>query len=263
LNSPVLYVDETAANLRSETGYVWCITDGRSVFYFYRDSREGSFLPEMLKDFRGVLVSDFFSAYDSLECQQQRCLVHLMREFNEEMQKHPFDDELKLVGAKFSTVLRGAVATIDQYGFKARHLTKHKGAANDFCHWASNRSFGSPSAERLRARIAKYQDQLFTFLERDGVSWNNKNAEHFIKPFARYRQTANGKFTARSIGDYLVILSIAETCKGRGEDFLEFLLRDNERSFSFRSAGRAHARAASEASSLERSGSLRPDLALI
>jgi predicted RecB family nuclease len=249
LNSPVLYVDETAANLRSKTGYVWCITDGCSVLYFYRDSREGSFLREMLKDFRGVLVSDFYSAYDSLECQQQRCLVHLMRDFNEEMQKHPFDNELKLVGAKFSAVLRDAVGTIDQYGFKARHLAKHKRAANDFCRWASNRIFDSPSAEKLRARITKYQNQLFTFLERDGVSWNNTNAEHFIKPFARYRQTANGKFTARSIKDYLVILSIAETCKGRGEDFLAFLLRDNERSFSFRSARRASARAASEASS--------------
>jgi hypothetical protein len=170
-----------------------------------------------------------------------------MRDFNEEMQKDPFDNELKLVGAKFSAVLRDAVATIDRYGFKARHLAKHKRAANDFCRWASNSNFGSLSAERLRSRIAKYQDQLFTFLERDGVSWNNTNAEHFIKPFARYRQTANGKFTARSIKDYLVILSIAETCKGRGEDFLEFLLRDNERSFSFGSAQRASARAASEA----------------
>jgi hypothetical protein len=141
------------------------------------------------------------------------------------------------------------VATIDQYGFKARHLAKHKKAATDFCQWASNRNFGSPSAERLRSRVTKYQDQLFTFLERDGVSWNNTNAEHFIKPFARYRQTANGKFTARSIKNYLVILSIAETCKGRGEDFLEFLLRDNKQSFSFKSAGRASARAASEASS--------------
>jgi predicted RecB family nuclease len=256
MNSPVLYIDETTANLRSETGYVWCITDGRSVLYFYRDSREGSFLEEMFKDFRGVLVSDFYTAYDSLKCQQQRCLVHLMRDFNEEMQKHPFDNELKLVGVKFSEVLRDSVATIDQYGFKARHLTKHKRAANDFCRWASNCEFGSPSAERLRSRIAKYQDQLFTFLGQDGVSWNNTIAEHFIKPFARYRQTANGKFTARSIRDYLVILSIAETCKGRGEDFLEFLLRDNERSFRF--AGRASARAASEADPLVHRGQDEP-----
>src|SRR5262249_39435445 len=91
LNSHVLYIDETAANLRSETGYVWCITDGHSVHYIYRNSREGSFLVELFKNFRGVLVSDFYTAYDSMDCRQQRCLVHLMRDFNEEMQRHPFD----------------------------------------------------------------------------------------------------------------------------------------------------------------------------
>jgi predicted RecB family nuclease len=250
LNSHVLYIDETAANLRSETGYVWCITDGRSVHYFYRNSREGSFLVELFKNFRGVLVSDFYTAYDSLDCRQQRCLVHLMRDFNEEMQRHPFDSELKLIGTNFSAVLKGAVATIDRYGFKRRHLAKHKRTATDFCQWVSSCEFDSKPAERLRSRIVKYQDQLFTFLDVDGVSWNNTNAEHFIKPFAWYRRTANGVFTARSIKDYLVILSIAETIGGRGEDFLEFLLRDNEHSFSFRSGRRASAEAASEMPSL-------------
>ena len=72
MKSHVLYVDETTANLRSESGYVWCITDGRSVYYFYRSSREGSFLPELFKDFNGVLVSDFYTAYDSLDCPKQR-----------------------------------------------------------------------------------------------------------------------------------------------------------------------------------------------
>ena len=101
-------------------------------------------------------------------------------------------------------------------------------------------------AERLRSRIVKYQGQLFTFLDHDGVSWNNTNAEHFIKAFARYRRTANGIFTARSIKEYLVILSIAETSKARGEDFLKFLLRDNKDSHSFNSIRRVSAITASD-----------------
>jgi len=149
LSSPVLYADETVANLRSESGYVWCITDGRSVYYFYKASREGSFLPEMLKDFRGVLVSDFFTAYDSVPCRQQRCLVHLMRDFNEEIKNHPFDDELKLLAAEFSAVVKSVVETIDTYGFKKRHLRKHKKMAGEFCRRASDKECGSPPAERV------------------------------------------------------------------------------------------------------------------
>jgi hypothetical protein len=163
------------------------------------------------------------------------------------MQRHPFDNELKLMAAKFSAVLKSAVATIDKYGFKRRHLAKHKKAAGMFSRWASDCEFSSAPAERLRSRIAKYQDQLFTFLDQDGVSWNNTHAEHFIKPFARHRRTANGIFTARSINDYLIILSIAQTTKGRGEDFFKFLLRDNEHRFSFEPVRRTSAKAGSEA----------------
>ena len=39
--------------------------------YMYRPTREGDFLRELLKDFHGVLVSDFYAAYDAIECPQQ------------------------------------------------------------------------------------------------------------------------------------------------------------------------------------------------
>jgi Transposase IS66 family/RNase_H superfamily len=234
VNGSKLYIDETAANLRSETGYVWCITDGVSTYYFYRQSREASFLPALLQGFRGVLVSDFYTGYDSIQCVQQRCLVHLMRDFNEEMLKNPFDENLKTLAKKFSSVLRDAVSTIDKHGYKGKFLQKHREPARQFCDWASGRQFESAPAERLRSRIEKYSSKLFTFLDYDDVCWNNTNAEHAIKVFARHRRTADGRFTTRSIQEYLAILSIAETCRGRGEDFLEFLLTNGESHVSFR-----------------------------
>jgi hypothetical protein len=231
---PKLYIDETVVSLQSKNGYVWCITDGASVYYFYRDSREAAFLLHMLKDFKGVLISDFFTGYDAVPCPQQRCLIHLMRDFNEEMQKNPFDDELKILAQRFSSALRAIVATVDKVGYQKKHLRKHKQSASDFCKWASCRQFVSVAAERLRNRVEKYQDKMFKFLDYDGVCWNNTNAEHAIKAFARYRRTADGRFTERSIQEYLAVLSIAETCKGRGEDFLEFLLKDDGCPVSFR-----------------------------
>jgi hypothetical protein len=149
-----------------------------------------------------------------------------------------------------AAVLKGAVETIDRYGFRRRHLGKHRKVAHEFLGWVSGAEFRSSPAERLRSRIVKYQDRLFTFLDCDGVSWNNTNAEHSIKPFARHRRTANGKFTARSIKDFLVILSVAETCKGRRQEFLTFLLEDNEHRISFRSGRRISRNWASSNSSL-------------
>src|SRR5262249_478625 len=68
LRGPVLHIDETEVNLRGRKGYVWVLTSMEQVYFFYRDSREGTFLKEMLRSFTGVLVSDFFTAYDSLDC---------------------------------------------------------------------------------------------------------------------------------------------------------------------------------------------------
>lgn len=140
-------------------------TGGRSSYYFYKESREGSFLADMFKNFRGVLVSDFYTAYNSVDYRQQRCLVHLMRDFNGEIQTHPFDDDLKIMAAMFSAVLKGAVETIDRYGYRRRHLGKRRKVAHEFLGWVSGAEFRSSPAERLRSRILKYQDRLFTFLD--------------------------------------------------------------------------------------------------
>src|SRR5215468_3942468 len=102
------------------------------VYFFYLDSREGMFLKEMLQGFVGVLVSDFFTAYDSLDCRQQKCLIHLLRDLNEDLPKNPYDEELRTLAQEFAALLRNVVATIDRYGLKRRHLHKHQAEVEAF-----------------------------------------------------------------------------------------------------------------------------------
>jgi hypothetical protein len=69
-------------------------------------------------------------------------------------------------------------------------------------------------------------------LDFDGVPWNNNNAEHAIKAFARYRRFADGRFTKKSLSDYLVILGVFQTCEYGGGKVFDFL-RSGETSFAF------------------------------
>ena len=64
----LIHADETKANVRDilSTGYVWVFTNMDSVFYVFKPNREADFLHELLKGFQGVLVSDFYSGYDSI-----------------------------------------------------------------------------------------------------------------------------------------------------------------------------------------------------
>src|SRR5438552_17341424 len=80
LKSPVLCIDEGDVTLRKTKGYVWVFTTHDGVWYLYKDTRSGEFLKELLAGYTGVLVSDFYSAYDGINCHQQKCLLHLLRD---------------------------------------------------------------------------------------------------------------------------------------------------------------------------------------
>ena len=64
---------------------------------------------------------------------------------------------------------------------------------------------------------------MFTFLDFDDVPWNNNNAEHAIKAFATLRRVIEGTTTKKVLADFLVLLSLCETCKYKNVDFLDFL----------------------------------------
>jgi hypothetical protein len=126
IRSPVLHIDETTVNLRKQKGYVWVLTTFDRVYYFYRPTREAEFLHDMLASFRGVLVSDFYTGYDSLPCGQQKCIVHLVRDIDDDLLRNPFDEELKRFAQTFGVMLRLIINTVERFGLWRRHLNRHK-----------------------------------------------------------------------------------------------------------------------------------------
>ncbi len=75
--------------------YVWVFTDGQHVVFRMTETREADIVREVLADYKGVLVSDFYSGYDGIPCRQQKCLVHLIRDINDDLWKAPFEKELE------------------------------------------------------------------------------------------------------------------------------------------------------------------------
>jgi len=219
----LVHVDETRANVKGKTGYVWVFTNLHEVAYLYSDSREAEIAHATLANFKGVLVSDFYSAYDSFACPQQRCLIHLMRDLNDEVLAQPYDEELKCMVTGFAEILRLMVETVDRYGLKKHFLRKHLKAVECFYRQIERAHVQGEAALRCKERFEKNRDKLFTFLEHDGIPWNNNNAEHAIKAFAALRDVMSGSSTQNGIEGYLVLLSVCQTCKYMGVDFLDFL----------------------------------------
>jgi hypothetical protein len=238
LAGPLLHIDETEVGLKKGKGYVWVLTNLEEVVYLYRPTREGDFLNELLKDFRGVLVSDFYTAYDSVDCPQQKCLIHLMRDMNQDLLNAPFDEDLKAITQPFGVLLRSVVATVDQHGLKRRHLVKHAADVKAFFQRLWEKPFQSETAEALRQRLLKYKDKLFMFIDHDGVPWNNNNAEHAIKAFARYREYAEGSISEKGLDNHLVLLGLYQSCEYKGVSFLRFLKSGMRDLDAFRERGK-------------------------
>jgi predicted RecB family nuclease len=219
----LVHADETPIKLKDREGYVWVFATFQEVVYFYSDTREGDLLHERLKGFDGVLISDFYSAYESLACEQHKCLLHLLRDLNEAVLHHPYDEDLKQIATGFAELLRGIVETIDRWGLKRRFLRKHLARVDKFYRQLLKAIYHTDAAEKWKTRFQKNRDSLFTFLAFDGIPWNNNNAEHAIKAFARLRKIIGGITSPKGIDDYLILLSVCQTCKYSGIDFLDFL----------------------------------------
>src|SRR5207249_9759746 len=155
---------------------------------------------------------------------------------------NPFDEDLQSVTGPFGALLREIVTTIDQYGLKRCHLKKYDRGVARFFESLAGQSFRSEAAEALRQRLLKNRDKLFTFIQHDGVPWNNNSAENAIKRFAYYREDTVGIMKEPGLKDYLVLLSLCHTCRYRGISFLKFLLSRERDIDAFGVKGRAKRR---------------------
>jgi hypothetical protein len=224
LSGPIMHIDDTEVKLKTGKGCVTVITSLEEVVFIYRPTKEGGFVKDLLKSFHGVLVSDFHPTYDSFEGPQQKCLIHLMRDINQEILNNPYDQELQSITGPFGTLLRSVVETVDQSGLKKRYLKAHDQDVTRFFDFVATLSVQSDAARKLQERFIRCRDKLFTFIKYDGVPWNNTNAENAIKHFAYYREDTAGTMRELGLCNYLILLSICQTCRFRGVSFLRFLL---------------------------------------
>ena len=120
--------------------------------------------------------------------------------------------------------INSIIETIDRYGLKKYHLNNHKSQVDRFFKRILDEGYASESAQKFQQRFRKYKEKLFTFLDYDGVPWNNNNAEHMIKRVVKLRRRIKGVTTAKGAREYLVLLSIYETLRLRNMSFLDFLV---------------------------------------
>jgi len=223
LKSPFIHVDETQINVKGVNHYVWIFTNGKQVVFRETESREISMVVEFLKEFKGILISDFYPGYDSLKCKHQKCWVHLIRDLNDDLWENPYDIEYEKFMVELKNLIIPIFASIEKYGSKKRHFNKFIKNIDEFYNQIIlNENYNSEIVLKYQTRFKKHWANLFTFLDFDNIPWNNNMAERGIRHLAVQRKIST--FFDKGVTHYLLLLGIMQTCKFQNKSFLKFLL---------------------------------------
>ncbi len=234
LKSPFIHVDETTVNINGEKQYVWIFTTDKYVTLKLTKGRDAVTVKDFLKEYDGVLISDFFAGYDSVDCKQQKCWVHLIRDLNNDLWKNPFDEEYEKVVSEIRNLIIPIIQSTYLHGLKKHFLSKYqKNVDNYYKKVIDGKSYKSELCQKFQKRFKRYRNSLFTFIIMDGINWHNNAAENGIRHICVQRKIS-GYFGEYQFPHYLRMVSILQTCKLQDKSFFKFLLSKEKDISKFR-----------------------------
>jgi transposase len=233
LDAGVLHADETGWRVEGRTWWLWCFATTDATYYLIDQSRGHPALDEFfVEEFGGVLVTDFWAAYDAVGRTKQKCWPHLLRERKEvdagsgsggdwpgfaKRLRRAYGDAVRL------ELTRG-VKPSEEYDLK---LSRLHGRIVDL----SIGNWSNTNAVRLAKRLYKYGEELLTFVEFEGVPSSNNHAEREVRPAVLMRKASYGNQSEVGVTTRAVLMSVCRTLKKRGLDPL-LAIRDALRDYA-------------------------------
>ena len=220
LDAGVLFADETGWRVEGRTRWLWCFTTTDATFYLIDESRGHAALDQFfVEEFGGVLVTDFWAAYDAVGRTKQKCWPHLLRELKEVDASSDNGGDWSVFAKRLRRIYGDAIRlelacpTLPDEDF-GRKLSLLHGRITDLAvgDWAH------AHARRLAKRLHKYGAELLTFVEFEGVPSSNNHAEREVRPAVLMRKASYGNQSERGARTRSVLMSVMRTLKKRGLD---------------------------------------------
>lgn len=230
--SPVVHADETGWREDGVPGYIWTLSTERSCLFHRDASRAGVVIDHLLSEaFGGILVADFYAAYDHLPGRKQRCWAHLWRDIDALETEYPADHELAAWVAGVRAIYdlaRGARPAAEQgTSPTATHAREERarGYEQQLAALCPETMPGDRPEATLAKRIRRYLQELFTFVAVPGVPHTNNAAERSLRGLVIARKVSGGTRSAEGSTCRMRLASIAATARLRGLDPTEVFFR--------------------------------------
>jgi transposase len=217
--SPVAHGDETGWREQGHNGYVWTFSTP-SARYFTYGRREKDMVDQVLgEEFAGVLVSDFYAAYNHYAGLKQRCWSHLLREIHDLRVAHPDDATVQTWATAVHALLveakREAAAISTRSGPEQQRV---KGEPERRL-WVLNAPYAEDTAapqRKLAARMQHVVEELFVFVVEPAFPADNNPAERSLRHLVTSRKISGGTRSAKGTATKMALSSLFGTWHARG-----------------------------------------------
>ncbi len=224
--SDAVHADETTWRTAGRNDWLWTICDPRHTLYHVDRSRGGKVIRRLLGGaFGGTLVSDFYSAYNTVNCKQQKCVTHLQRELRDVAARSPpfaagrFYRRCKRLAKDLLGHKKRWDELDDQtYTRLARRLEQRLAELA-----AAHRRDADPDVRRLAERLSRHRQELTAFLWERAVEGTNNAAERALRPIVVARKISGGSRSEAGARATAIVASVLRTARQQGRDVLQTL----------------------------------------
>jgi len=218
LSSAVLHGDETGWRVNGRTHWLWCFGNSEVTYYMVNRSRGSPAINEFFQEyFDGVLITDFWAAYNAVSCaDRQMCLVHLLGELKKVAMYKDSSGDWAAFSKKLKRLVHDSIRLWKRREQLDRQLYARRRELIELrLRELIEAEWGNSQARRLRDRLDRYEDYLFTFLDKPYVPFDNSLAERSIRPAVIMRKNSYSNRSEKGARTQSTLMSIFRTLKQR------------------------------------------------
>jgi transposase len=226
----VVHADETGWRINTLSAWLWTFTNQEATVYAIRDNRSSDVVVEILgQEFRGILASDGFVAYDDRRLAawlKQKCLSHLLKDLKD-MEESKTGRAVRFA-QQMTALLREALdlkagkSSLDPGVFfqQAQVLEAQLDTLISI-----RRRLSDPDNVRFARRLRKHRPHLLRFLYVDDLDATNNQAERALRPAVITRKTNGCNRTDAGADAHAILSSVLVTCHQRSIPILNYLVQ--------------------------------------
>lgn len=222
--SPAVFADETSWWVGGPGWWLWVFTTPEGVTFYQVDQGRGSAVVKQVlgDEFAGTLTSDCLSSYDPVPYKKHKCIAHHLRAIKQARDRPDTLDAGYL--DEWTALFQRVIEVYDQRPDVAEEeFARRRAELSAWVDQLLNRTCTQSGDVAVQKRLLKQWAHLLGCLDNPAAEPTNNRAERALRPAVIARKLSCGNKTDAGRICWQTLASLAATCDGLKQDFVDLL----------------------------------------